>query len=81
MLSWVEHEKKKYNLGACMIMPVCLALCVKFSADNILKYFFPFYPENRELTFHANCLQCKLSPNGENLREMSNPIIWEQLEK
>ena len=31
------------------------ALWVKFSADDILKYFFS--PRKQDLTFHANCLQ------------------------
>ena len=35
----------------------CLALRVKFSADDILKYFSYFFPEKKKITFHANCLQ------------------------
>ena len=36
-----------------------LALWVKFSADDILKYFslFFFIPKKQDLTLHANCLQ------------------------
>ena len=34
----------------------CLAFRVKISADDILKYFFLFFPEKKALKIHANCL-------------------------
>ena len=34
----------------------CLALWVKFQADNTLKYF-SYFSQKTGLTFHANCLQ------------------------
>ena len=48
-----------------------LAICVKFSADNILKYFFLFFPENRIRHF------MQIVSIGDNLHEMSNPVFWE----
>ena len=45
-----------------------LALWVKFSAGDVLKYFLLF-PRKQILLFHAN---------GDNLHEMSNPVFWEK---
>ena len=44
----------------------------KFSADNILKYFSYFFPENRIWHF------IQIISNGENLHEISNPVFWEK---
>ena len=49
-----------------------LALRVKFSADDILKYFFLFFPENRIWHF------MQIDSIGDDLHEMSNPVFWEK---
>ena len=50
-----------------------LALWVKFSAGDILKYFSFFSQET------VYDISCKLSPmDGDNLHEMSNPVFWEE---
>ena len=46
--NWKDITPKEFSIH--------LALWVKFSADNILKYFLIF-PEHQDLPFHANCLQ------------------------
>ena len=46
LFNWTYY---KYGYG--------LALLAKFSADNILKYFFLIFPWKQVLTFYANCLQ------------------------
>ena len=61
-----------------------LALRVKFSADNILKYFFLFFLENclhRKNKKNITNLPCaeiilKYFSIGDNLHEMSNPVSW-----
>ena len=47
-----------------------LALLVKFSADDILKYFSYLFPENRISYF------MQIAPNGDDLDEMSNPVSF-----
>ena len=49
-----------------------LALWIKFSADNISKEFFLFFPENRFWHF------MQIVSNGDNLHEISNPVFWEK---
>ena len=53
------------QIRLCVLVRTASPLIV-FSADDILKFFFLCYPENRfwhfilspqDLTFHANCLQ------------------------
>ena len=48
------------------------------SADDILKYFCVFFPEDRILTFHANCLlkmaicmKCKILFSRKNKTNIS----------
>ena len=58
-----------------------LAFWVKFSADDILKYFFSFFPENKIVPFGdtlhevSNLVFWEL---GDNLHELSNPVSWEK---
>ena len=49
-----------------------LACWVNFSADDIFKYFFLFFPENRPWYFMQIV---------SHLHEMSEPIFWEKWEK
>ena len=46
------------------VLPKRLALWVKFSADDILKYFFLFFPENMFRHF------LQIVSSGDNLHEM-----------
>ena len=45
-----------YSLSMLWVLIWFLALWVKFSAADILKYF-SYFPRKQILTFHANCLQ------------------------
>ena len=56
-----------------------LALWVKFTGDNILKYFFLIFPRKQDLTFYANCLHwrqfawnVKSSFLGKNISTLSS---------
>ena len=49
---------------------LCLALWVKFSADDI-DIFFLFFPENS-----GHFMQ--IVSNGDSLHEMSAPVFWEK---
>ena len=42
------------------------------SADNKLEFVFLFSPENRIWHF------MQIVSNGDNLHEMSNPVLWEK---
>ena len=46
-----------------------LALWVKFSADDVLKYLLLIFLRKQDPTFLANCL------HGDNLHEMSDPLF------
>ena len=48
---------------------VPLAIWVKFSADDILKYFFLIFPGNRIWHF------MQVVSTGDNLHEMSIPVF------
>ena len=50
---------------------VCTTLLAN-SADDKLIIFFFFFPRKQELPFNANI------SNGENLHEMSDPVVWEK---
>ena len=49
-----------------------LSMPVKLSSDDILKYFFLFFPENRIWHF------MQIVSNGENLHELLNAVFWEK---
>ena len=49
-----------------------LALWVKFSAEDILKYAFIF-PNKQDLTFYWEIVS-----NGDNMHIMSNPVFWKK---
>ena len=62
----------------------CLALWVKFSADNILKYVFLFFPENRffnisckllsmeKIWLETICLNCQNLLSGKSMKNVIN---------
>ena len=50
-----------------------LSTLVKFSADDILKYFFLFSPENRLWHFMP------IFSISDKLDEMSDPVFWENM--
>ena len=50
-------------------------LCTLVSADNMLKYFFLFFPENRLWHF------IQIVSLDDNLQEMSKLILWGKLRK
>ena len=56
-------------------MPKRLVLWVNFSADDILKYFLFFFPENRISNFMQTV------SNGDNLLGMSNPCFLKKKRK
>ena len=74
----LELLQQKYHIRSHNFLLNCLALPVKFSADNI-KMFFLFFPgkknKQQDLTFHANCLQWRQSD------EMIYPVFWDKQEK
>ena len=49
----------------------------KVSAENILNYFFLFFPENR----FGHFVQIVSLLTGDNLHEMSKPIFWKKIRK
>ena len=57
-----KHKQPLWSVGSYFLFK-CLACWVKFSADNILKYFFLIFPRKQTLTFHENCLSRQFSWN------------------
>ena len=53
-----------------------LALWVKSSADDILKYFFLFFSRKHDLTFHVKletiCMKCQILFSGKNSINLSS---------
>ena len=62
-----KNCRRRHSKFALLFFNALIALWVKFSADDILKYFSYFSQKT------GYDISCKLSPN--NLHEMSNPVF------
>ena len=47
-------------------------MLIKITAEDILEYFFLFFPENRILHF------MQIVSSGDTMHEVSNPVFWEK---
>ena len=65
------HLQNNCQLSGRLGNLFCKALWVKFSADDILKYFFYFFLRKQDMILHSNCLRWW------ELYEMLDPVFWE----
>ena len=78
-----QLSKKLWSFNQIGYLQECLALWVKFSADDILKYiFFLFFPENRirhfmQIVSETICMKSQILFSGKNKKNITNLLSAE----
>ena len=72
----MPYKRKESAKRSFLLLPLStlrVSTLGKFSADDILKYFFLIFPRKQDLTFHANCLlKCQILFSGKNKKNIIN---------